>query len=191
MLASADYSFDIGRIFVGEHPVQFYIEVLLRSSLMFIFALLVIRFLGKRNLSQISAFDLVIIIALGSAVGDPMFYDDVPILPALTAVSVVVVFNLALARLTRVHRRFESFVESSPRLVVRRGAILHDALKKEVLSIAELLELLRIAGVERLEDVEAAVLETSGHLSVLRTGSETSSANVWIDVGGIAGPADG
>ncbi len=181
MLAAA-YRFDLERIFLGDLPALFYLEVLLRSSLVFGFALWLIRFLGKRNLSQLSAFDLVIIIALGSAVGDPMFYDDVPILPALTAVAVVVLLNVFLARVTRVHRRFESLVESSPRLVVSRGVVVHDALKRETVSTTELFEMLRLAGVERLADVEAAVLEPSGRLSVLKAGTPPSA--LWLDVMG-------
>ncbi len=176
------YAFDLRRILLGDFPALFYLEVLLRSALVFLYALVLIRYMGKRNLSELSAFDLLIIIALGSAVGDPMFYDDVPILPAMTAVTVVVAMHIALARLTRRHRRFETVIESSPRLVVRHGVILGEALKKETLSEPELFELLRLAGIERLQDVEAAILETSGKLSVLRVGTEVSRADVWVDV---------
>lgn len=176
------YSFDLSRIVFGDFPAIFYLEVGLRSTLVFVYALFLIRYMGKRNLSQLSAFDFVIILALGSAVGDPMFYDDVPILPALMAVTVVVAMNIGLARATRVHPAFEAVMESSPRLVVRTGVVIGEALKKETLSEAELFELLRLAGVTRLEDVEAAILETSGRLSVLKVGSDLSSANLWAEV---------
>lgn len=178
----ATYSFDIARILVGDYPPVFYLEVVLRSTLVFAYALFLIRHMGKRNLSQLSAFDLVIIIALGSAVGDPMFYDDVPILPALMATTVVVALNIALAKGTRVHRAFEAVMESSPRLVVMHGVVIAEALHKETLSETELFELLRLAGVKRLQDVEAAILETSGRLSVLEVGSDLSSADLWSEV---------
>jgi uncharacterized membrane protein YcaP (DUF421 family) len=98
------------------------------------------------------------------------------------AVTVVVALNIGLARATRVHPRFEAVMESSPRLVVRNGVVIGEALKKETLSETELFELLRLAGVKRLQDVEAAVLETSGRLSVLKVGTDPSSANLWAEV---------
>lgn len=166
----------------GDFPALFHLEVLPRSTVVFAYALLLIRYMGKRNLSQLSAFDFVIIIALGSAVGDPMFYDDVPILPALLAVTVVVALNIGVARATRTHPGLEAVMESSPQVVVRKGVVIGDALKAETLSETELFELLRLAGVERLQDVEAAVLETSGHLSVLKVGTDPSSADLWAEV---------
>lgn len=180
--ASSEYEFNISRILVGDYPPAFLVEVALRSTLAFVAALLLFRLIGKRNVSQISAFDLVIIIAMGSAVGDPMIYADVPIVPALLSVTVVVAMNYGLARATRRRRRLEAFIESSARLVVHRGQVIDSALDSESLSIYELHELLRLAGIERVSDVEAASFEPSGRLSVLRVGVDPVTADVWTEV---------
>ena len=82
-----DYSFDLHRIIVGDLPPMFYGEIILRTTVLFVFALILIRTMGKRSLGQLSTFDFVIIIALGSAVGDPMFYDDVPLLYGMLVVA--------------------------------------------------------------------------------------------------------
>src|SRR5680860_708980 len=118
-----DYSFDLHRIFVGDLPLTFYAEILLRTSVLFIFALILIRTMGKRSLGQLSAFDFVIIIALGSAVGDPMFYVDVPLLYGMVVVIVVVGMERALALLTARHHRIEEYVDSAPTIVVRDGVV--------------------------------------------------------------------
>lgn len=180
--ATSEYSFDLHRIFLGDHPVAFYLEIAMRSTLMFVFALLLLRLMGKRSLGQLSPFDFVIIIALGSAVGDPMFYDDVPLLEAMTVVAVVVALNHGFSKTTQSNPRIERFVESSPTVLIRRGEIDRDALRRESMSEPELFELLRLGGIENVDDVEVAILEASGHVSVLRTDSDVRRAGLWRPV---------
>lgn len=180
--ASSEYSFDLHRIFLGDHPAAFYIEIAIRSALMFVFALLLLRLMGKRSLGQLSPFDFVIIIALGSAVGDPMFYDDVPLFEAMTVIVVVVALNHAFSKTTQSHRRFERFVDSSPTVLIRRGEIDQDALRREAMSEPELFELLRLGGIENLENVEVAILEASGHVSILRADTPVQRAGLWQSV---------
>ncbi len=174
-----DYQFDLNRIFVGDLPFLFYVEVLLRTTVMFVFALVLIRTMGKRSLSQFSAFDFVIIIALGSAVGDPMFYDDVPLLYGMLVVAVVVVLERILAVLTMRHQRVEEFVDSTPTVLVRHGVVDRRALTSELMSDRELDEALRTNGVERMGDVEIAVLEPSGKLSVRESAVEPGDGGLW------------
>jgi uncharacterized membrane protein YcaP (DUF421 family) len=69
--------FELTRILIASVPWLFLAEVILRSAFMFIFALVIMRLLGRRAVDQLTSFDLLIIIALGSAMGDPMFYPDV------------------------------------------------------------------------------------------------------------------
>lgn len=180
--AASEYSFDLHRIFLGDHPAAFYLEIAMRSTLMFVFALLLLRLMGKRSLGQLSPFDFVIIIALGSAVGDPMFYDDVPLLEAMTVVAVVVALSHGFSKTTQSNPRIERFVDSSPTVLIRRGAIDRDALRRESMSESELFELLRLGGIEDLVDVEVAILEASGHVSILRTDSDVQRAGLWRPV---------
>jgi uncharacterized membrane protein YcaP (DUF421 family) len=164
-----DYSFDLHRIFLGDLPGAFYLEIVLRTAAMFVFALVLIRTLGKRSLGQLSIFDFVIIIALGSAVGDPMFYEDVPLLYGMVVVAVVVALERVLALLTSRQARVERMVDSSPTILLRDGVVDYKALRHELMSVSELFQALRVNGIEQLDEVALAVLEPSGHISI-RTG---------------------
>ena len=175
----SDYSFDLHRIFLGDLPGAFYLEIVLRTAVMFMFALILIRTLGKRSLGQLSIFDFVIIIALGSAVGDPMFYEDVPLLYGMVVVAVVVALERALALLTSRQARVERMVDSSPTVLVRDGVVDYKALRHELMSVSELFQALRANGVEQLDDVALAVLEPSGHISLRTENGLASTSELW------------
>ncbi len=180
IMSVKDYTFDLHRIFVGDLPALFYAEVLLRTTIMFLFALVLIRTMGKRSLSKFSAFDFVIIIALGSAVGDPMLYDDVPLFYGMLVVTAVVVMERILALLTKRYRRIEAFVDSTPTVLIRGGVVDERALAGELISERELEQALRTNGVGRMDDVEVAILEPSGQLSVRESPVESEVDRLWM-----------
>lgn len=136
---------------------------------MYLYTLVLVRLLGKRGMAQLSPFEMVIIVALGSAVGDPMFYADVPLIHGMIVVTVVVGLERLIVRLTEQNRWLERVVESTPVLLVADGEIVRAALDHEDLSEAELFMSLRQNGIEHLGEVRLAYLEPSGHISVYRT----------------------
>jgi uncharacterized membrane protein YcaP (DUF421 family) len=81
--------FEWNRLLLNDLPLHFLLEVVFRSAIMFVILLLTLKLTGKRGVKQLSIFETVIIIALGSAAGDPMFYEDVGIIPAITVFSVI------------------------------------------------------------------------------------------------------
>ncbi len=174
-----DYSFDLHRIIVGDLPWVFYLEIVVRTSVLFLFTLVMIRTMGKRSLGQLSIFDFVIIIALGSAVGDPMFYEDVPLLYGMVVVAVVVALERVLALMTSRQVRVERMVDSSPTILVRDGVVDYKALRHELMSISELFQALRVNGIEQLDDVALAVLEPSGHISIRNGNGQESTSELW------------
>ena len=90
---------------------------------MYVYALFVVRMLGRRGMGQLPPFDFVIIIALGSAVGDPMFYHDVPVLHALVAITAIVLFTRGLVFLTQRNRHLKQFLSTSSTRLVKDGVI--------------------------------------------------------------------
>lgn len=163
---------------MGDAPLTFALEIALRTTVMYVYTLALVRILGKRGMAQLSPFEMVIIVALGSAVGDPMFYADVPLLHGMIVVTVVVALERALVRLTENNRLLERIVESSPILLVSDGEIVREALDKEDLSEAELFMSLRQQGIERLGEVRRAYLEPSGSVSVFKTEKGASGRSV-------------
>ena len=159
--------FDWNRILFNDLPAAFLLEVVLRSVIMFLVILLTLRASGKRGIRQLSIFELVLIIGLGSAAGDPMFYEDVGILPALTVFVVVILLYTGITRLADRSRRLERVMEGEPVYVVKSGQLQLNELNRTGLSQDELFSELRLLNVEHLGQVRAALVETSGELSVL------------------------
>ena len=154
------------RIFLGELTWLAVGEIVLRTAVMYTYTLVLIRLLGKRGLSQLSPFELLIIVALGSAVGDPMFYPDVPLVAGMVVITGVVALEKLVVMLTEKNRRLERLVESFPVLLVRDGVIQTETLDREQLSEEETKMRLRLEGVEFLGDVRRAYLEPSGQVSI-------------------------
>lgn len=157
--------FDLKRMFLGDLPPLFLLEIVVRTTILFLYTLLMIRLAGKRGLSQLTPFELVIIISLGSAVGDPMFYPDVPLLHGMVVITVIVLLQRNLLYLVHKSERVETFVEGEPSQLVLNGRLELECMKQERFSRDELFSSLRLERVEHLGQVKCAFLEDSGHLS--------------------------
>lgn len=159
---------DFERIFFGEMPLSMAVEVVFRTTFLYLYTLGLVRALGKRGMGELSPFDLIIIVGLGSAVGDPMFYADVPLMHGMIVIAVIVGLQTILARLTQRNPTLERLVESAPVLLVADGEINSEALKGEELSEAELFMNLRMAEIENLGQVRMAFIEPNGRVTVFR-----------------------
>jgi uncharacterized membrane protein YcaP (DUF421 family) len=160
--------FDPIQMLVGDFSWSFTLEIVLRTIVMYSYTLAVVRVLGKRGLGHISPFELVIIVALGSAVGDPMFYADVPLLHGIIVITVVVALQRALEEITERSPRLEMVLESKARLMVDHGVIDEEALEREDFSETELFSALREREIEHLGQVRLAYLEPSGVITVFK-----------------------
>lgn len=160
-------SFDLNRILMNDLPAHFLLEVTLRTVVMFVVILITLRASGKRGIKQLSVFELVLIIGLGSAAGDPMFYEDVGLLPAFTVFTVVILLYIAITKLTDKVRWAEKLLEGEPSYILKNGRLLFRELDKSNISREELFAGLRMQNVEHLGQVKTVVLETSGEMSIL------------------------
>jgi uncharacterized membrane protein YcaP (DUF421 family) len=167
MFAAAEFEpFDFYRIFLGDKSWVYTLEVAFRTLVMYGYALLLLRLLGKRGIGEFTPFDHVIVVAIGSSVGDPMFMPDVPLLHGMVVVTLVVLFQRVILRLEDRIPRLEHFLEGEPRRVVDHGMIEQGGLDREDFSRADLFLALREAGVEHLGQVKWAFLEPSGRVSI-------------------------
>lgn len=158
--------FDWSRILINDLPYSFLIEVVLRSVIMFITLLIVLKLAGKRGIKQLSIFEMVIIISLGSAAGDPMFYEDVGILPALVVFVVVLLLYRGITWLTGKSNIVERFLEGRTECLVDEGKFSVQKFEKESLAQDEFFTELRLRNVDHLGQVKKAYLETTGDVSV-------------------------
>lgn len=158
--------FEWGRMSMGELPGAFLLEVVFRAAIMFIVLLITLRVAGKRGVRQLSVFETVIIIALGSAAGDPMFYEDVGIIPAIFVFTVVILLYRLVTYLTGKFKWFEHFIEGKTVCLIHEGKFSTQKFDRESLAQDEFFSELRIKSIEHLGQVRNAFLEPSGELSV-------------------------
>lgn len=156
---------DWKRILFNDLPPNFLIEVFFRSLIMFTVLLLAMKVAGKRGVRQLSIFETVIIIALGSAAGDPMLYDDVGIIPAITVIIVIIIFYKSITWLTAISPNFERFIEGKTECIIHEGEFSVASFKKENLAQDEFFLELRMKSVEHLGQVKNAYMETNGEIS--------------------------
>ncbi|MDR6197891.1 YetF domain-containing protein [Siphonobacter sp. SORGH_AS_0500] len=157
---------DWARILLGDLPGQFLLEVTIRTLLMFIVIFVSMRATGKRAVRQLSIMELVLIVGLGSAAGDPMFYHDVGILPALIVFSVVILVYRGLTRLAAKSIKMEKIIEGEALLIVENGQFTIDSFDKEDLGQDEFFMELRVNSIEHLGQVRRAYIETNGQVSI-------------------------
>jgi uncharacterized membrane protein YcaP (DUF421 family) len=157
---------DLEKILFNDAPGYFFIEIAFRSVVMFLALLIVLKIAGKRGVKQLSIFEMVIIISLGSAAGDPMFYEDVGIGHALMVFVVVLILYRFITWLTGKSQLVEKFLEGETECLIDEGKFSIEKFKRESLAQDEFFTELRLRNVEHLGQVRKAYLETSGDISI-------------------------
>jgi uncharacterized membrane protein YcaP (DUF421 family) len=139
----------------------------LRASFVYVFLLVVVRLLGKREIGNTSAFDLIVALILGEVV-DEIIYGDVTILQGVIAIVVVAIWHLVNSWASFKSEIIDKITGASPTIVVKNGQIQRKNLAKERLNEDELLSELRLMGVEDVKEVKQATLEPNGKISVIQ-----------------------
>ncbi len=161
-------AFDLVRMFFGKDPPLFYLEIVVRTVIIYLYALLLLRWIGSRTIAQLSTVEFLLVIALGSAVGDATFYPDVPLFHALLVITAVVLLDKGIDRLIYHFKIFKVAIDGEPLEVVRAGVINLPNLARRDLSVEELHEMLRLAGIANLGEIDFAYVEASGQLSIFK-----------------------
>jgi len=153
-------------LMLGSEEWQFIPEVMIRTLVMFSIVLISMSVLGKRGVRQLSVFELVVIIGLGSAAGDPMFYKDVGLIPAILVFGIVIGLYTLVTHLVGRSQKVEYLVEGKPMCLIDEGSFAIENFSKENLGQDEFFAELRVKGVSHLGQVESAIIETNGEISV-------------------------
>lgn len=163
--------FDWLRLLIGDAPPLFLLEITLRVLAIFLWTTALLRWIGGRSISQLSLVEFLLVIALGSAVGDGMLYPDVPLLHAFLVVFLVVAMDKLIDYGIHKWHGFKTVVDGTPIQLVGEGRILTAALKSARIAPSEAHEMLRLKGIRNLGQVETAWMETSGAVSVFCAGA--------------------
>lgn len=144
--------------------------IVLRSVAIYAFLWIVLRGLGKRELSQLTAFDLVVLVVMGDLIQQGLTLEDMSVTGAMLAVTPMALLTVASAAISVRWPRAGRVLEGVPVVIVQHGTVVKEALHNERLDLADLFEAARTEGISDLRDVEWCVLETDGHFSFLRSG---------------------
>lgn len=141
--------------------------IILRSVIVYIFIVVAIRVFGKREISQLSVVDLVFILLISNSVQNAMVGPNDTLLGGLVAAASLFGINKLMGTLILHSNKLSRFLEGEPLMLIYQGRVLEDHLKKAQISQQELEAAVREHGVEKLTEVNLAVLEADGNISVL------------------------
>jgi uncharacterized membrane protein YcaP (DUF421 family) len=152
------------------------LDVVVRTTVVYLAIVLVLRVAGKRQVGQLSIIDLVLLLLIANGVQNAMVGSNVTVAAGIAAALTLVVLDRLLGMVEGRSSRVRKAVEGEPRLLVRHGIVLTRALQREGVTEDELLAALRQHGVSSVGEVGLAVLETSGAISVIPESAATSTS---------------
>src|SRR6266480_6753327 len=141
-------------------------EIILRTAVVYVVVLFLLRVAGKRELGQMSPVDLVVILVISNAVQNAMTGGDNSLIGGIIAATTLVAVNTAFARIGHRVPYLQHLFESQPTPLVRRGKLIKRNLERENVEEDELLMAAREHGIEELAGVDAAYLERDGSISI-------------------------
>jgi uncharacterized membrane protein YcaP (DUF421 family) len=151
--------------------------VVLRTTVVYLAILLGLRLAGKREVGQMTPFDLVLLLLLSNAVQNAMVGPDTSLVGGLSAAAVLILLNVTVGRLVARSRTIRGLLKGHARLLVNRGILVQKNLEDESITREDLMQALREHGVATVEDVRLAVLEVDGTISVLKNEDVTGDTH--------------
>ncbi len=143
-------------------------DIVLRAATMFAILYGVIRLMGKRELAQLTPFELVTLMVLGDLAQQAVTHSDTSLTGGLIAIATFAFLASVMSWITFKSRRAERLLDGVPRLIIRDGEIIQENLNRDRLTIAEVESQMRLAGIARLDQVAIAIIEPQGQISFIR-----------------------
>jgi uncharacterized membrane protein YcaP (DUF421 family) len=145
-------------------------SVILRSAIIYLFIFIVLRMGGKRALSEMTTFDLVLVLIISEATQQALINDDHSIVGAMLAIVTLVSFDLVMSVLTTRSPVADKILNGVPMFLIEQGKLYEDRLKKANITVEDILEAGRkLHGLENLNEIKSAILEKDGKISIVPT----------------------
>ncbi|MGH9523893.1 MAG: DUF421 domain-containing protein [Terriglobales bacterium] len=144
------------------------LQIAFRTSIIYMLVLLGVRLSGKREVGQMTPFDLTLLLLLSNSVQNAMTGGDNTLAGGAVAAAALLILNYGVAELSGANRRFRKAIQGSPSLLVHDGEILMPHMASEHVTVDELQRALREHGISTVQDVALAVLEVDGSISILK-----------------------
>ncbi|MCW2394634.1 MULTISPECIES: DUF421 domain-containing protein [unclassified Sphingobium] len=142
-------------------------DIILRASVMFFIMYMLLRLLGKRELSQVTPFELVLLVVMGDLVQQGITHNDLSMTGAALAIGTIAFWALALSWITYLSPRAERLLEGVPRVLIKDGELITPNMRRDRVTRAEVEIEMRLAGIANISEVAWAILEPNGKMSFI------------------------
>jgi uncharacterized membrane protein YcaP (DUF421 family) len=143
-------------------------DIVVRAVVLYLFMLFVMRVIGRRELSSLSAVDLVLLIVLGDAIQQGLTQDDYSVTGAVIAISTIAALQVLVSYVSFRSRRVRKVLEGHPIVVIQDGKLLEQNLRRQRMTPDELAEEMRIQQIANFEEVQWGILESNGSVSFVK-----------------------
>jgi uncharacterized membrane protein YcaP (DUF421 family) len=165
-------------MFPASTPVL--LNIALRTTVIYLLVLAGVRLSGKREVGQMTPFDLTLLLLLSNSVQNAMTGPDTSLVGGMVAATVLLILNYLIANLSGVNRRFRKFVQGQPSMLIHDGQIIESHMAKEHVSMDELERAMREHGISDYHQVAISVLEVDGSISFLKYDDINPTANTHL-----------
>jgi uncharacterized membrane protein YcaP (DUF421 family) len=154
-----------GVLFPGSHVL---VQIAIRTGIIYLLVLIGVRLSGKREVGQMTPFDLTLLLLLSNSVQNAMTGPDTSLAGGAIAACTLLALNYFVAELSGTNRRFRRLIQGQPTLLIHDGKTIESHMAKEHVSVDELQRALREHGINAIDQTALAVLEVDGSISCLK-----------------------
>ncbi|WP_413381327.1 DUF421 domain-containing protein [Alkalihalobacillus sp. 1P02AB] len=140
----------------------------IRGVIVYLYIFLLVKVLGQRSMSSIDPLDFIFGVVIGDILGAPLTDGELPLKGPMTAAAVIAFIHFALSLIALKTPKFRRVIEDEPIIIIRHGIILNEQLKKTRITLEQLMMDLRLKNASNLAEVDYAVLEMNGQISVIK-----------------------
>ena len=159
-------------------------DILIRATVIFWALYVLVRLLGKRELAQLTPFELIVLIATGDLIQQGVTHNDFSMTGAILAVATFAFWASVLSWVTYLSRRAERFLDGEPNVIIRDGKLIRANMRRDRITLAEVESEMRQAGIGRIADVEWGIVESKGRMSFIQrdsAGASSGKADQQVD----------
>ncbi|MDD4658102.1 MAG: DUF421 domain-containing protein [Eubacteriales bacterium] len=144
-----------------------YLTIFGRTVFLYLAVLVLMRIMGKREVGQLSLFDLVVAIMIAELAAIPLSETSIPIAHGILPIVTLVMLQMSLAFITLKSQTARKVIEGTPSIIIEQGRILEEEMRRLRYNVDDMMSQMREQGIYRIEEVEYAMLETNGKLSII------------------------
>lgn len=154
-----------------------YLNIIVRTMLLYVLILVIFRLMGKREIGELSVLDLVVFIMIGEMAVVSIENTNESLFQTVVPMTLLMIIQISLAFISLKSKSFRDFIDGKPSIIINRGKIDENEMKKVRYNFDDLMTQLREKDIRSISDVEFAILETSGKLSVIEKPSNSEQSN--------------